>query len=231
MGPGSRGACHRARIRATRWLGRDDRDSRSTFQTANSHPSLRGAKATKQSTCLVAPMDCFANARNDGWIRLRLPAARSAPELCENLSPRENEGAGNAGCAAGTRSLACEMEKAHEHSHRSCSRNTRHSLRNGFNGLLRTLPGDRAFLPPSPARSSPRKLDISVGMPGPHDFAVRLRAARLASPKRPPHPAPNVRDDRETPLLVRRDSAENAFDLGLRSIPSGCDKLARRANQ
>jgi len=24
MGPGSRGACHRARIRATRWLGRDD---------------------------------------------------------------------------------------------------------------------------------------------------------------------------------------------------------------
>jgi hypothetical protein len=24
MGLGSRGACHRARIRATRWLGRDD---------------------------------------------------------------------------------------------------------------------------------------------------------------------------------------------------------------
>jgi hypothetical protein len=24
MGPGSRGACHRARIRATRWLGPDD---------------------------------------------------------------------------------------------------------------------------------------------------------------------------------------------------------------
>jgi hypothetical protein len=28
---------------------------------------------------------------------------------------------------------------------------TRHSLRNGFNGFLRALPGDRAFLSPSPA--------------------------------------------------------------------------------
>jgi len=33
MGPGSRGACHRARIRATRWLARDDVD-RFNFQTA-----------------------------------------------------------------------------------------------------------------------------------------------------------------------------------------------------
>jgi len=32
--------------------------------------------------------------------------------------------------------------------------NTRHSPRNGFNGFLRALPGDRAFLPPS----SPRNL-------------------------------------------------------------------------
>src|ERR1700738_614161 len=30
---------------------------------------------------------------------------------------------------------------------------TRHSPRNGFNGFLRALPGDRAFLPPSPLRS------------------------------------------------------------------------------
>src|ERR1700690_2282723 len=29
----------------------------------------------------------------------------------------------------------------------------RHSPRNGFNGFLRALPGDRAFLPPSPLRS------------------------------------------------------------------------------
>ena len=42
--------------------------------------------------------------------------------------------------------------------------------------LIRGLPGDRAFLPPSPARRIKRlrKLSISVGMPGPHDFAVRI---------------------------------------------------------
>jgi hypothetical protein len=47
------------------------------------------------------------------------------------------------------------------------------------------------------------QLDTSVGASGPHDFAVRISAARLASLSRPPHPAPNVRDDREAPLLVR----------------------------
>ncbi len=39
--------------------------------------------------------------------------------------------------------------------------------------LIRDLPGDRAFLPPSFARSSARDLGLSVGRPGPHDFAVR----------------------------------------------------------
>ena len=54
-------------------------------------------------------------------------------------------------------------------------------------------------------RSCLRQLDASVGASGPHDFAVRSSAARLASPPRPPHPAPNVRDDRATPLERRRD--------------------------
>jgi hypothetical protein len=47
----------------------------------------------------------------------------------------------------------------------------------------------------------PARLDASVGASGPHDFAVRHGAARPASPRRPSHPAPNVRDDREAPLL------------------------------
>jgi hypothetical protein len=34
-----------------------------------------------------------------------------------------------------------------------------------------------------------RKLDASVGASGPHGFAVRFGVARLAKPKRPPHPA------------------------------------------
>jgi hypothetical protein len=44
-------------------------------------------------------------------------------------------------------------------------------------------------------------LDIGVEISGPHDFAVRKSAARLAPLPRPSHPTPNVRDDRETPLL------------------------------
>src|ERR1700686_3439489 len=56
----------------------------------------------------------------------------------------------------------------------------RHSLRNGFNGFLRALPGDRAFLPPSPAKVTFRELDTSVGVSGPHDFSVRKKA--LSSP-------------------------------------------------
>jgi hypothetical protein len=48
--------------------------------------------------------------------------------------------------------------------------------------------------------SCPAKLDASVEASGPHDFAVRYRAIRQRHTQRPPHPAPNVRDDRETPL-------------------------------
>jgi hypothetical protein len=51
-------------------------------------------------------------------------------------------------------------------------------------GLLRALPGDRAFLPPSPcglmihlkpgwAGCISARLDASIGAPGPRDFAVR----------------------------------------------------------
>ena len=39
---------------------------------------------------------------------------------------------------------------------------------------LITLPGDRAFLPPSSAGTASRELDASVGASGPHAFAVRL---------------------------------------------------------
>src|SRR6266702_5463177 len=49
------------------------------------------------------------------------------------------------------RGLACKVKKAHEHSHHGHTGFTRHSPRNGFNGFLRALPGDQAYLTPSPA--------------------------------------------------------------------------------
>ena len=53
-----------------------------------------------------------------------------------------------------------------------------------------------------------RKVDISVGISGPHDFSVRFCAVRLQAQRRPSHPAPNVRDDRDTPLLAGGRRAE-----------------------
>ena len=45
------------------------------------------------------------------------------------------------------------------------------------------------------------KLDASVEASGPHDFAVRVSAIRQKHQPRPPHPVPNVRDDRDTPPM------------------------------
>ena len=75
------------------------------------------------------------------------------------------------------------------------------------------------------ACASSRRLDAGVEASGPHDFAVRVSAVRLRfqaedpiAPMlpRPPHPLPNVCDDRETPLCVGRDGGSSRSDLGLR---------------
>jgi len=50
-------------------------------------------------------------------------------------------------------------------------------------------------------RIATHRLDASVGASGPHGFAVRISTVRLAALTRPSHPALNVRDDRDTPLL------------------------------
>src|SRR5271154_2005164 len=61
------------------------------------------------------------------------------------------EGVGNAGCQR-TRSRACSVVNTRV-SHHGYAETPGIPARNGFNGFLRTLPGDRAFLSPSPLRS------------------------------------------------------------------------------
>jgi hypothetical protein len=58
-------------------------------------------------------------------------------------------------------------------------------------GLFRALPGDRAFLSPSPAGISSHRLDASVETSGPHDFAVRLtrRSSKALSASTASRPA------------------------------------------
>jgi hypothetical protein len=67
---------------------------------------------------------------------------------------------------------------------------TRHSPRNGFNKLLRALPGEPGLFATVACGYRFRRLDTSVGMSGPHDFAVRFKHLRLRHHPRPPHPAP-----------------------------------------
>jgi hypothetical protein len=52
----------------------------------------------------------------------------------------------------------------------------------------------------APEKLASQELDASIAASGPHDFAVRVSAVRLAALSRPSLPAPNVRDDRDTPL-------------------------------
>jgi hypothetical protein len=116
----------------------------------------------------------------------RQPSAfsrREVPEVCLNVCPKERahatlkrgrrrpsrEGAGDpqeraqgmpgARC---TRSPCAKVESTRRH-HRFTG-TPGISLRNGFNGFLRALPGDRACLPPSPPRSLlPRNLTPASG--------------------------------------------------------------------
>jgi hypothetical protein len=70
----------------------------------------------------------------------------------------------------------------------------------------------------------PRELDTSIGAPGPHDFTVRISAVRLRAPPRPLHPAPNVRDDRDTPLLRARDSFALFLFLPIGKAKNFCEQ-------
>src|ERR1700688_1750125 len=82
---------------------------------------------------------------------MRLPlAAQRARDIDETSAPRE--GAGKAGCALHPRSRVQIVQKS-AHEHTGSAEAVRPSLRNGFNGFLRALPGDRAFLSPSSLRS------------------------------------------------------------------------------
>ena len=76
--------------------------------------------------------------------------------------PSTSEGAGNAGRLVRPQPrVVVENTRVSHHGHTGF---TRHSPRNGFNGFLRALLGDRAFLSPSPARceaSSPRLMPAS----------------------------------------------------------------------
>src|ERR1700751_2466114 len=81
--------------------------------------------------------------------RLRFPAAASSARALPN-PPSEKGGRRECRVHGRTHSLACEMKK---HASIVTTGTPKHSgtpRANGFNGFFRALPGDRAFLSPSP---------------------------------------------------------------------------------
>jgi hypothetical protein len=126
---------------------------------------------------------------------------REAPESYTNRPPRKTEGAGKAGCADRTRSLACKIKK-----HTSIVTTGSPELPGLPCAMVLT-----AYIVLSPAtglfchrrrRNCFRQLDASVGASGPHDFAVRKPALSSAAPSASIASRLNVRDDREAPLLI-----------------------------
>jgi hypothetical protein len=97
--------------------------------------------------------------------------------------------------------LMHEAKNAHEHT--GSAVNNRPSLRNGVTAyfVLSPVNGLSCHCHRRDAKHH-RRLDASVAASGPHDFAVRFRAVRQERYSHPSLPAPNVRDDRETPLWV-----------------------------
>jgi hypothetical protein len=74
------------------------------------------------------------------------------------------------------RSRACSVVNTRV-SHHGHTGTTRHSLRNGFNGCF-VLSPVTGLVCHRHQRNGFRQLDTSVGVSGPHDFAVRFGAVR-----------------------------------------------------
>jgi hypothetical protein len=101
------------------------------------------------------------------------------------------------GASASTHGLACDEK---EHTRKVATGESR------YTGIPCAMVLTVSFvLFPGTGLSCPRhrrklrRLDISVGISEPHDFAVRIDIARLATPTHPSHPALNVRDDAQRP--------------------------------
>jgi hypothetical protein len=139
------------------------------------------------------------------------------PRFCKNRSRLDKQRAQGKPGGQCTRGLACEINKAHERSHHRFTGVDPAFPAQWFYGLLRALPGDQACLTPSSALLI---ADLTPAWGRQNDTTwpyasasfVRLAFARLTLP-RPPHPAPNVRDDREAPLLWARDGGSPSADL------------------
>jgi hypothetical protein len=131
------------------------------------------------------------------------------PSFPISLSLLEEEGAGNAGCALHPRSRVPRI--AHlAHTSIQVSGNTPTSPAQWLYGLSRALPGERAFLPPSPADNSTSLAPASRRQD--HTTSPYASVQSSTEQKRPPHPIPTFGGDGQRPSSgMRRGSCNSDF--------------------
>jgi hypothetical protein len=176
--------------------------------------SLRGANGSRERApdgrlrdeaihSVIWRHNCFASLATTGIAeRLDFPIQLSnskrrhsfaiSPQLCAsfivNFPPSEDQRAQGMPGARCARSLACKSESSTHASHHGHTGNTRHSPRNGLRLISCSPRGPGSFAPVVP-RDRLANLNTSVGVSGPHDFAVRFKRPRLTRHQRPPQPA------------------------------------------
>ena len=116
-------------------------------------------------------------------------------------------------------------------SHHGHTGNTRHSPRDGFNGFLRALPGDRRAI--GLFVTSLADIDVSgpLGLTSPHDFAARepvpsSEASLASTASRPTSVTVTKR-----PFVKGRDGRGCSFDLGWRQNELFLQARLDRADQ
>jgi hypothetical protein len=198
-----------------RFRGDDDRERGST-------PSLRGAKRRSNPFFLyvarwIASRSLSSGAhsrdplaRNDvEKAQHRIPAARFARVLLKS-PPLKSEGVGNAGCQC-TRSRAWCVGSTRVGHREVTGKSPGIPARNGFNGFLRALPGDRALLPPSPelllANLTPASGVRTTRLRRPHQHVSSNRAAASTASRSA------LMTLRNAPLSGR-DGENDGVDLG-----------------
>jgi hypothetical protein len=180
-------------------------------------PGRRGFRHCERSEAIQEPQ------RRAGLLRRYAPrndvdgarhnsafSRHTAPEFCKFIRPKKRGTQGRPGARC-TRGPVCKNSKQKRTRAYRFRGNTPAFPAQWFYGLSSCSPRrDQSLL----VTVAPKKRELlkdltpAIGASGPHDFAVRTSRARQSQLSRPPLPASNVRDDRETPLLWARDSEE-----------------------
>jgi hypothetical protein len=87
-----------------------------------------------------------------------------------------------------TRGLVCMCTEECAHEHTGAAESIRHSPRNGFTAYFVLSPVIGFLVTVAPEKLASQELDTSVGVSGPHDFAVRVACRSSKAHPRPPHP-------------------------------------------